>query len=76
MKEYEEICLGPFSLNIFLEPSFWTNQEPVDLFHIFVLAYPLPKLVFCDPPPLMTSHLGNGLSKKCLGGLEKIRASP
>jgi len=51
MKEYEEICLGPFSLNIFLEPSFWTNQEPVDLFHIFVLAYPLPKLVFCDPPP-------------------------
>ena len=33
MREYEEICLGPFSLNqsgasIFLEPSLWTNQEP------------------------------------------------
>ena len=49
----------------------WGDRPRIDMFHVFVLAYPLPKLVFCDPP-LMTSHLGNCLPKKCLWDLEKI----
>jgi len=44
--------------------SQWSSA--IDMFHVFVLAY----------PPLMTSHSGNGLSKKCPGDLEEIRASP
>ena len=54
------------------------GKEAVWNWHVSCLCsrLPPPNLVFCDPIPLppllMTSHSGNGLSKKCLGDLEKI----
>jgi len=50
-------------------------RAAVDMFHVFVLAYFTPNWYFANSPPplpLMTSHLGNGLSRKCPGDLEKI----
>ena len=42
---------------------------------LFSPTYP-PTGILRHPLPLMTSHSGNALSKKCPGDLEKIQASP
>ena len=46
------------------------------MFHVFVLAPPPTGILRPPLSLLMTSRSGNGPSKKCLGYLEKIRASP
>ena len=53
-------------------PSREFVEVSIDMFHVFVLAYPRPNSYFVTPLSLMTSHSGNGLSKKCPGDLEKI----
>ena len=59
-----------FSTYPFIFPTYFAH---IDMFHVFVLAYPpIPslKLVLCEPPPWWRHIRENGLPRKCPGDLE------